>query len=39
MCKFAYDFSTDIPLTLSIIYGKDPDFKGIEGYFKVLYIV
>ena len=26
MCKFAYDFSTGIPLNIFIIYGKDPNF-------------
>ena len=25
--KFAYDFSTDKPLNILIIYGKDPNFK------------
>ena len=28
MCKFAYDFSTGIPLNILIIYGKDPNFKS-----------
>ena len=27
MCQFVYDFSAGIPLNLSIIYGKDPNFK------------
>ena len=27
-CKYAYDFSTGIPLNLLIIYGKDPNFKA-----------
>ena len=28
MCKFAYGFSTGIPLNILIIYGKDPNLKG-----------
>ena len=37
--KFAYDFSTVIPLNLLIIYGKDPNFKAKAMRIQIFLIL